>query len=286
MQIFWTFGISKMSFANKILFISVIIAIFQMCFGGFLSPYSQLKGREMLKNSNINLFSSLIREGKFINAVDGLTIFIDKKNNDGSFSNIFIDDSSQLNKKMIYAKNGLIIDNKTKKVFQLFDGKVINQDKTKVNTFEFDQIDFNLAKYTSSTILVPKIQEIDSLTLLECSNYFNFKNLVKNKPESFKCIDSIMPEINQELFKRFYKPLFIPIIAIFSCFLIITPKSNFKYERNKKIIFLVTLGTLIVSEGSLRYSTTSVLATTLYLTIPILCFIVIYLFFYRKVKYA
>ena len=39
----------------------------------------------MLKNSNINLFSSLIREGKFINAVDGLTIFIDKKNNDGSF---------------------------------------------------------------------------------------------------------------------------------------------------------------------------------------------------------
>ena len=28
-------------------------------------------------------------------------------------------------------KNGLIIDNKTKKVFQLFDGKVINQDKQK-----------------------------------------------------------------------------------------------------------------------------------------------------------
>ena len=79
LQIFWTFGISKIDFANKILFISIIITIIQICFGAFLSPYSQLKGREMLKNSNIDLFSSLIKEGKFINAVDGLTIFIEKK---------------------------------------------------------------------------------------------------------------------------------------------------------------------------------------------------------------
>ena len=146
----------------------------------------------MLKNSNIDLFSSLIREGKFINAVEGLTIFIDKKNNDGSFSNIFLDDSSKSITKMIYAKNGKIIDNKNKKIFQLYNGKVINKDKEKVNTFEFDQIDFNLADYSSSTIMVPKIQEINSLTLLECSNLFNFKNLSKLKPESFKCNESII----------------------------------------------------------------------------------------------
>ena len=45
---------------------------------------------------------------------------------------------------------------------------------------------------------------------------------------------------NKKLFKRFYKPLYIPIIAILSCFLIIFPKINFKYERNKKLIFLIT----------------------------------------------
>ena len=33
----------------------------------------------MLKNSNIDFFTSLIKEGKFINAVSGLTIFIDEK---------------------------------------------------------------------------------------------------------------------------------------------------------------------------------------------------------------
>ena len=57
----------------------------------------------MLKNSNIDLFSSLIREGKFINAAEGLTIFIDKKIR-MEVSNIFLDDSSKSVTKMIYAK--------------------------------------------------------------------------------------------------------------------------------------------------------------------------------------
>ena len=57
------------------------------------SPLTQFKGRELLKNSNIDFFTSLLKEGKFINAVDGLTIFIDRKNSDNNnFSNIFIDD--------------------------------------------------------------------------------------------------------------------------------------------------------------------------------------------------
>ena len=166
------------------------------------------------------------------------------------------------------------------------DGKVINKDKTKVNTFEFDQIDFNLADYRTSTIIAPKIQEINSLVLLECSNFFFLKNLKIIKPDSFKCTDSIIPEIKQEIFKRFFKPFFIPIIAILSCFLIITPKTNHKYERNKKIIFLITFFTLIISEGSLRYSTTSFLATTLYLAIPLIFFLILYMFFYRSVKYV
>ena len=38
-----------------------------------------------------------------------LTIFIDKKNEDGSYNDIFIDDSTKENSKMIYAKNGILI---------------------------------------------------------------------------------------------------------------------------------------------------------------------------------
>ena len=57
---------------------------------------------------------------------------------------------------MIYAKNGSIIENNKKKVFRLFNGQVINKDQDKINLFQFDQIDFNLADYSTKTILVAK----------------------------------------------------------------------------------------------------------------------------------
>ena len=99
LQIFWTFGVSKINFANKVLILSLILTLLQIWIGGFFSPFSQLKAREYLKNSNIDFFTSLIKEGKFINAVDGLTIFINEKNDDGTYSNIFLDDSSKKNSR-------------------------------------------------------------------------------------------------------------------------------------------------------------------------------------------
>ena len=283
LQIFWTFGITKINFANKILLLSIFLTIFQIWFGSFLSPYSQLKGRELLKNSNMDFFTSLIKEGKFINAVDGLTIFINNKNQDGSFSNIFLDDSSKNVSKMIYAKRGNIVDQNRIKIFRLYDGQVINNDDSKINIFEFDQINFNLGDFASSTILVPKVQEIPSKHLLICS-LKRWMRLDIPEHKTFKCNDSIINEINQEILKRFYKPLYIPIIAILSCFLIIVPKNNRRYERNRKTIFIITFLALIISEASLRYSTISTFATSLYIIIPIFSFIFIYTLFYRSVK--
>ena len=86
---------------------------------------------------------------------------------------------------MIYAKDGSIIENE-KKVFKLYKGQVINKDEDKINIFEFDEIDFNLADYSSNTIIVAKIQEIPSLMLLKCR--FNYQNkLINIKKYSFNC---------------------------------------------------------------------------------------------------
>ena len=283
--IFWISGISKIDFANKIIFLSVILTVLQIGMGSYFSPISQFKWREFLNNSNIDFFTSLIKEGKFINAVDGLTIFIKKKNEDGSFSKVFIDDSSKSNTKMIYAKNGNIIDNEKRKVFKLLKGQVINKEKKKINVFEFDEIDFNLADYSSNTILVAKIQEMPSIRLLKCSFKFsNYKSF--DKKYNFRCDDSIRNEINQELFKRFYKPLYIPVIAIMCCFLIIFPKNNIRYKKNRKITFLITFLIIVLSEASLRYSTTSNLTTSIYLILPWVSFIIVYLIFYSRAKYV
>ena len=103
---------------------------------------------------------------------------------------------------------------------------------------------------------MPKIQEIPSNDLFRCIVRLK-KNEVIPENRQFSCKQSIVNEITQELFKRFYKPLYIPIVAILCCFLIITSKNNINYEKNRKIVFLVTFFILILSEASLRYSTSS-----------------------------
>ena len=281
--IFWINGISKIKFTNKILIISIFLFFFQIIIGSFVSPLYQYKARSFLKNSDINFFTSLIKEGKFINIVDGLTIFIENREENNSFKNIFIDDSSKIQKKMIYAKSGKIIDQNNQKVFRLFDGKVLNKDKIKVNIFQFEQIDFGLSDYSPNTILVPKIQEISSAELYKCFLNLKKKNFdIKNN--NFKCETSILNEIKQELLKRFYKPLYIPIIALICCFLVLKPKNDIFFNRNRRNVFLFGFLILIVSESSLRYSTSSDLALIFYLTAPWLIFLLTYLFFYNRVK--
>ena len=183
---------------------------------------------------------------------------------------------------MIYAKDGVIIDNNQRKSFQLFNGKVINNEKKKINVFGFEQIDFNLADYSSNSILVPKIQEKSSKNLLTC--LFIFKKKISEFISDVKCDESLSKEINQELFKRFYKPLYIPLIALLCCFLILVPKNSFKYSKNKKIIFLLTLFVIIFSEASLRYSSISITSTYIYLFIPWVSFTLIYIFSLKGLK--
>jgi lipopolysaccharide export system permease protein len=282
--IFWTNGITKLKFANKIIYISIILFFFQIFIGSFVSPLFQYKSRMHLKNSDINFFSSLIKEGKFINAVSGLTIFIESKNIDGTFKNIFIDDSSKKNTKMIYARNGKIVDTNNKKIFKLSKGKVINKEKSKINVFEFDKIDFSLSEYSSNTILVPKIQEISSTELIFCSLKTTLKIEIDKKIRILNCTTSLIEEVNQELFKRFYKPIYIPLIAIICSFLIILPKSSRNYKSQSRLIFLFGFLILIFSETTLRYSTNSNLFMAMYIILPWIFFLIIYTIFYMKVK--
>ncbi len=285
--IFWTHGITKIKFANRLIYFSIILFFFQIFIGAFVSPHFQLKSRFLLKESKIDFFSSLIKEGKFINAVKDLTIFIDKKNMDGSFNNIFIDDStnemegSKRSTKMTYASKGIIIDKDNEKVFRLYDGKVLNNKENKINVFEFDRIDINLSSYPSNTILVPKIQETSSKNLIMCL----FNHLYKKENKVFRnCNISLIKEINQEIFKRLYKPIYIPVIALICSFLIILPKNSDRYSTQSKLTFLFGFSLLIFSETTLRYSSENIYSAIIYLLAPWIIFVSTYIFFYFKVK--
>jgi lipopolysaccharide export system permease protein len=277
LNIFWISGISKFKFVNIMIIFSIILMCFQIWLGSYLSPMAQLKARNLIKNSNVDFFTSLIREGKFINAVKGLTIFAEKKDVD-NFSNIFIDDSTKGYSRMIYAKNGKILSDKKDKKFVLFNGKVINIDDARINTFEFDQIDFNLQSFGSNSIIRPKIQEINSLHLLRCLFDRNI-NIEKECGQNY-----MINETKQELLKRFFKPVYILLITILSCLLFTSGRYNPKFDQIKKYIFLITFFIILISETSLRYATSSNISLSIYFLTPILLFIFFYIFTYLKIN--
>ena len=281
--IFWINGIKKINFLNRLLAFSVIYMLFQLILSSYISPLSKLEARNYLKNSNIDFFTSLIKEGKFISITDGLTIFINSKDDDGNFKDIFLEETNKNNSKMIYADRGELYEDGLQKAFKLFDGRVINIENSKINLFDFDQIDFSLQNLTTKTITVPKIQEIDTQILLSC--FFNIKNDKLKDFKSFKC-KNLKKEVKIELINRLHKPFFIPLTVLFSCFLILYSKNEKNYKIKINSIFFIVFFLLVYSEVSVQYFTSSVNLTIFYFLFPVLIFMIGYLLFNRLIRNA
>ena len=64
--------------------------IFQIIIGAYVSPLGQDKARNFIRNSNVDFFPSLFQEGKFIDVVKNLSIFIESEEADGTYNNIFL----------------------------------------------------------------------------------------------------------------------------------------------------------------------------------------------------
>ncbi|MDB4157469.1 LptF/LptG family permease [Candidatus Pelagibacter sp.] len=289
--IFWTNGIKKITFINAMLFYSFLIMLIQIFLGGYISPIGQNEARSYIRGSNIDFFPSLMKEGKFIDTVSDLTIFIESKDKFGSYSNIFLYESSENSKtksteksQMIYAKKGTLINEANSRYFQLRDGKMINSDAGRITTVEFEKIDFNLSKYTSKTITYPKIQEAPSIDLFKCLLYSIEEKIEKFKAKYLKCEKGFLKNIKQEFLKRFYKPIYFPLITLISCLLILKSKESVRYNNFKFFLFLIIFLILVISEISLRYSTLNTIGMLFFIFFPIISFLTIYTILLSKFR--
>jgi lipopolysaccharide export system permease protein len=291
--LFWANGVNKIKFINAVILYSVIFAFFQIFLGSYISPMGQNEARSFIRSSNIDYFPSLIKEGKFIDAVSDLTIFIESKKESGVYRNIFINESNKKNdtgsdlvkSQMIYAKKGVLINKGKKRYFKLYDGEVVNKDRKGVNNFTFEEIEFNLGGFTSKTISHQKIQEVSSYDLFNCI-YNDYKNTVeKFEAEYLRCEKKTLNEIKQEFLKRFYKPIYLPLIGLICCLLILISKENKNYTKFKFYLFLLLFFIILISEVSLRYSTNNNLGLLLFILFPIFLFFTIYGTLYFKLNY-
>ena len=284
--LFWTNGVTKKKFILNLVNFALVVMFIQMLIGSFISPSSQLKARSVLKDSNMDFLPNLIKQGKFIDTVSGVTIFINEKVNNNSFKNIFIQegdlfDLDQNNNQIIFAKEGLLV-NENKKIFRLLNGKIISTNNKKLISFEFDKIDYNLSKFSSKTIKVAKIQELPSSKIIKCSlSLLSEKTYID---ELFRCEKDRLKNLNQEIYKRFVKPFYIPLLALMSCFLLTFSKVQNNFTIKSIKVFLYVFLILVMSEAFMRYADESKLQFITILFLPIIIYFFIYNFLINKVR--
>ncbi len=286
--IFWTHGITKQRFISNLINFSLIVMFLQIIIGSIISPSSQLKAREFLKNSSMDFLPNLIKQGKFIDTVSGLTIFISEKTDKNYFKNVYIQEGNILDltsddNQIIYAKEGFL-DNKDKKIFKLLEGKIVSTNNNRLISFEFDKIDYDLSKFESRTIKIAKMQELHSRKIIECS--ISLMKGISYREKMFLCDLNSLKNIKQEIYKRFVKPIYFPLLTLVCCFLLTFSKieNNFSFRTIK--VFSYVFFILVLSETLMRYIETSQLLFILVIILPIIIYYLIYKFLISKINYG
>ncbi len=266
--VFWTSGLNKIRIVNLAIKISILITLLQF-FLSLVITHSTLNfGRAILKSSSISLLPSLIKEKKFIDTVKDLTVFVEKKKSNGEMLNVFLrDDSSGVGKsRTIIAERGYITQKDEQNILLLFNGTIqTEREKNKISFLNFDKTEFNLSSFSTKTTTYPKIQERDTLSLLNCIKPFLDEGKVTLK--KFQC-KARLDDITIELNRRLGIPLYIPFISIIICYLLSSRKENKYSFFQKYIVFTVAFFVLIFAEIMVRYSGQSALNTIIYYSLP------------------
>ena len=289
--IFWTIGIKKIEFVNVLLKFSIFYLILQLLFTTYIVPTTLDKARSYIRGSNVDLFSSIIQEKKFIDAVKDLTIFVEEKNINGDLKNIFLKEKIGENEyQTIIAKEGKIKKYDIKTTLLLFDGKIINNNNKKINSFEFSKTEINLSKFTTKTTTHPKIQEIGTYDVLACivrlKNFNNtyISNVFITNKKLNNCIPENLKDTFQEIFKRFVSPLYLLTLSLIACLIIIKSKDDYEYFKHKFGLFVLGVITIIISEISIKYSSTNTIQNIHIYSLPILFLVIFYLYIKLKLK--
>ena len=289
MLIFWSNGIKKSEFLNIIIKYSLIFLILQSLMNIFLVPFTQDKARSFIRQSNVDFFPSLVKPKKFMDTVEKLTIYVDKKNELGQFENIVIKDTYNNNdSRIIYAKTGFFSQYNDQNLLVLNQGKILNINKGKTTVINFNKTQLNLSDYSSKTTKYPKLQEISVFALSKC--LFQPKDqrtqiMLGDKNEfGFQCSheQKQLDNLSQELFSRIFKPLYFPLLAIVSTLLLIKSKNSIGYSKYKIIIFVIGVILIACSEILTKFFTYNFNKSFLLMIIPVLLSVISYFIFYKQ----
>jgi len=282
--ILWTSGLNKIHIVNLIFRISILIFFLQLVMSIIVNPKTLNFSRVLLKNSELQIMSSLLKAKQFNDSIKGLTIFVEEKNANGVFKNIFIRDDGQTLTKVsdgpstIYAKSGYVEEDK--KHLILFNGNIQKLEANNtISIISFEKTSVNLSKLSTKTISEPKIQETSTKLIIQC--------LLEKNILLFNCsqTEEGMRDYKIEINKRFGMPIFVPLIALISCFLLSSRRDKKNFGLYKYLYFIIGFVIIVYSEITVRYSGISWNHTAVYYLLPSGLLPLIYLSLIRSFKY-
>ena len=149
------------------------------------------------------------------------------------------------------------------------------------NIIQFEKTEFSLSKFSTKSTVFPKMQETNSIKLIECLSSF-----VNNKEGFFEklfvCDENSVNSVFQEMYKRLIIPLYIIVVAFVASCLVIKSKNQFDSIKFKSIIFILGFVFVVFSEGSPNILSFHNLNKSTILLIPFITCIVGYLIFIRS----
>ena len=285
--ILWSSGVNKVRLVNLFFLISIIILFIQIFFSAFVTPNALNKSRSLIRMSDFNSISSVIKINDFSDAFKNLTFFVEKKDSNNKMENIFIRDESNTFKDLVSSQNdsnNVTIIAKTgfidKKKLILFNGVIQSQNKEKeLNNIFFTKTELALNTLTTRSITSPKLQETRTTDLIKCIN----QTQTDKKIKIINCPDSNMNKnIIETLSRRIGMPIYVPLVALICCFLLTSNRENKFNNQRKYFFFFLGFLILILAEILVRYSGFSNLNTILYFFVPILLIPIFYLILLRS----
>jgi len=279
--ILWSVGLNKIKIVNIFLLIGFLVSFFQIILGLIINPLTLNKSRALLRETQTKQINSVLKSNDFSDNFKGVTFYINEKNSQNEFIDIFIKDSAgNLNTisgdantskdTTIFSKMGAIVNNK----LILIDGTIQTlNNKNEIKNVDFEKTEFSLSNFSTRTILQPKIQETSSLILFACLKNNFSENCRFNKSKN---------DVIETLSRRIGMPLYIPLISVIVSFLL-TYRKNEKYNFFKKyVIFIFSFVVLITAEILLKYSGFSLRNFLFYFFSPLILLVLLYSFLIKK----
>ncbi len=289
--ILWTSGMNKMKVVNFFFKVSILITILQLLFASLINPQFLNLSRSLIKSSNLDYVSTMIKSKQFNDTIEGLTIYVEEKNKNDILKNIFIRDDGHVLKSLenskdsnnvtIYAKEGKIEQGINGNYLVLRNGTIQKENnQNEIVSINFIKTNMQLEGLQTKSIIMPKIQETSSKILIDCIILDEMKSELLNCPQTDSKIDTLA-----ELNRRFGMPLYIPGISLILSFLLISRKEQKRNNFYKYFYFGLSFIVLLTAEILVRYSGKSYFYSYIYYLIPLMSIPFFYYLLFRQFYY-